>query len=119
LPDRAEDDLGLPDIYLMFFNRLLAHCHATGRTFLSYRGLGGRRHKAEFVAFAQHLKTLTRIKFFEETAATQPNSPHPLPLSQKERGVRTEMPSPKGRGEIRSRFNRISTNPPTAMPCKR
>jgi para-aminobenzoate synthetase component 1 len=29
LPDGAEDDLGLPDIYLMFFNRVLTHCHAT------------------------------------------------------------------------------------------
>ncbi len=41
LPDRAEDDLGLPDIYLMFFNRVLIHCHDTGKTFLSYR-VGGR-----------------------------------------------------------------------------
>ena len=45
LPDRAEDDLDLPDIYLMFFNSVLVHCHETGKTFLSCRGCGERRWK--------------------------------------------------------------------------
>jgi anthranilate/para-aminobenzoate synthase component I len=44
LPARAEDDLNLPDIYLMFFNRVLAHCHETGKNLFNMpqRGKHGR-----------------------------------------------------------------------------
>ena len=45
LPDRAEDTLDLPDIYLMFFNSVLVHCHETGKTFFSCRGLGSEDGK--------------------------------------------------------------------------
>jgi aminodeoxychorismate synthase component I len=35
LPDTAEDDLQLPDMYFMFCDEILAHCHQTGESFLS------------------------------------------------------------------------------------
>lgn len=40
LPDRGADDLALPDIYLMFVSTVLAHCHRTGRSYLSILGRG-------------------------------------------------------------------------------
>ncbi|MCC6125160.1 MAG: aminodeoxychorismate synthase component I [Pirellulales bacterium] len=79
LPDRTKDDLGLPDIHLMFFNRVLAHCHETGKTFLSYRGLGGSEQRAAFGALAQHLKTLAKIKSVEESAVAKPTRTHSDP----------------------------------------
>jgi para-aminobenzoate synthetase component I len=79
LPDQGADDLDLPDIYLMFFNRVMAHCHATGKTFLSYRGLGGSEQRAAFGALAQHLITLAKIKSVEESAVAKPPRNHPAP----------------------------------------
>jgi para-aminobenzoate synthetase component 1 len=40
LPDCGVDDLTLPDIYLMFVSTILAHCHGTGRSYLSIIGRG-------------------------------------------------------------------------------
>jgi para-aminobenzoate synthetase component I len=67
----------LPDIYLMFFNKILAHCHETGKTFLSYRGLTSEDGKIEIETFLQNMSV------FESSNS---HCPHPLPLSQEERG---------------------------------
>ena len=40
LPDLGCDDLGLPDVYFMFVDSLLAHCHQTGKSYLSVLGRG-------------------------------------------------------------------------------
>jgi aminodeoxychorismate synthase component I len=84
LPDRAEDDLDLPDIYLMFFKSVLVHCHETGKTFLSYRKFEGEKDEDIIIGFLQKISAL-------EVAAA--NCPHPLPLSQWERGDATFIQS--------------------------
>lgn len=84
LPNRAEDDLGLPDIYLMFFNRVLVHCHKTEKTCLSWRGVGVEDRDAECEAIIQ------QIELFESSS---PLSPYPRPLSQRERGELVEVQS--------------------------
>jgi para-aminobenzoate synthetase component I len=59
LPDRANDDLKLPDIYLMFFHKVLTHCHESGKTFLSYRGIGNEENQSEIVAIKNAVACLT------------------------------------------------------------
>ncbi len=84
LPARAEDDLKLPDIYLMFFHRVLMHCHATGKTFLTYRGTGEEEGNADAGAIVRKMQALE---------ASNSNSPRPLPLSQREWGQSAEIQS--------------------------
>jgi len=40
LPDTGVDDLGLPDVTFMLVDTILAHCHLTGRSWLSVCGWG-------------------------------------------------------------------------------
>jgi aminodeoxychorismate synthase component I len=84
LPDRAKDDLNLPDIYLMFFHRVLVHCHDTGKTFWAYRGRGKEDGNDEVRVLVQKMKAL-------ESADS--NSPPPRPRSQRERGDSVQIQS--------------------------
>jgi aminodeoxychorismate synthase component I len=65
IPDRGADDLGMPDVYLMFHDVLLAHCHRTNRSFVSVLGRGesdeGARQRAERLRD----EMLARIETFE------------------------------------------------------
>ncbi len=78
LPDSGADDLALPDIYLMFVSTVLAHCHRTGRTYLSILGRGEDEKAARRHAEIQRENLLSRIAVFgrkrcqEPFAATRP-----------------------------------------------
>ncbi len=65
MPDLARDDLGLPDICLLFVDSLLAHCHRTGRSYLSVVGRGPTDTHARLDA--QHVRDgwLRAIERFE------------------------------------------------------
>jgi para-aminobenzoate synthetase component I len=93
LPDRAEDDLMLPDIYLMFFNRVMAHCHETGKTILCSRGAGDDDGKAAIEAILQKMNAL------ESSDRLNPH-PRPRPL----RGARQS--------------ERRDSQPPVAVPIQ-
>jgi len=82
-PDTAADELALPDIYLAFYHRVFAHCHATGKTFLSARTFGGAERHVRFSTSAHHLLAVAQIKAFQESAQV---GPYPHPLSQRNRG---------------------------------
>ncbi len=65
LPDRGVDDLAMPDIYLTFVDRILAHCHRTGKSYLSIVGRGDSAHSAERRAIASRDAMRRRIEAFE------------------------------------------------------
>ncbi len=77
LPDHGTDDLALPDIYLMFVSTVLAHCHRTGRSYLSILGRGEDEKAARRQAEIQRENILSRIAGFESDT----------------RGCRTELDS--------------------------
>jgi aminodeoxychorismate synthase component I len=78
LPDCGADDLALPDIYLMFVSTVLAHCHRTGRTFLSILGRGDDKQAARQQAESKREYLLSRIAGFK----TSETRPHPLPKGE-------------------------------------
>jgi para-aminobenzoate synthetase component I len=80
IPDLGSDDLGLPDIYLMFVNSLLAHCHRTGASYLSVVGRGSSDRLAR--ADAEHRRgvVLEAIEAFEGSPAVPRTGP-PAPAS--------------------------------------
>ena len=42
--------LRLPDIYLMFFNRVLVHCHETEKTCLAWREAGDKMEMSNAIS---------------------------------------------------------------------
>jgi aminodeoxychorismate synthase component I len=80
LPDRGVDDLGLPDIWLLLCDTLLAHCHRTGRSYLSVIGRGADPAAAARKAAELQSQWLRRLAAFE--AAPAPVSPDPDPAAQ-------------------------------------
>jgi para-aminobenzoate synthetase component I len=65
LPDSGADDLALPDIYLMFCSTVLAHCHSSGRTYLSILGRGDDEKAARGLAEIVREKLFARLADFE------------------------------------------------------
>lgn len=65
LPDTGADTLGLPDIGLMFVDSVLAHCHRTGRSWLSVVGRGRDAAAAHSDALAARDGWLRRLAAFE------------------------------------------------------
>ncbi len=65
MPDRGADDIGMPDVYLMFCDVLLAHCHRSDRSYLSVVGRGGSERLARRNAERQRDEMLSRIEAFE------------------------------------------------------
>jgi aminodeoxychorismate synthase component I len=65
LPDRGIDSLGLPDIWLMFVDSLLAHCHRTGRSYVSAVGRGPDEDAARRAAVSARDQWLQRIAAFD------------------------------------------------------
>jgi aminodeoxychorismate synthase component I len=68
IPDLGADDLGLPDIYMMFFDSLLVHCHGTGATHLSVVGRGPNERLARERAERTRDAMLRRIEDFEASS---------------------------------------------------
>ena len=68
LTDRGVDDLALPDIYLMLVSTVLAHCHSTGRSYLSILGRGENEKSASIQAENIYKTIFERIKEFESHA---------------------------------------------------
>jgi len=77
LPERAIDDLALPDVYLMFVNTVLAHCHQTGKSYLSVLGRGTSDASAERQAFELRDAMLARIADFETEPVAEWTGPDP------------------------------------------
>jgi para-aminobenzoate synthetase component I len=57
LPDLGANDLALPDVYLLFLDVVLAHCHKSGKSYLSVLGRGPN----EFAARSQALRLRDRL----------------------------------------------------------
>lgn len=85
LSDLGLDDLGLPDIYFMFVDTLLAHCHQTEKSYLSVVGRGrdvdGAQHRSQMIRASM----LARIKAFEN------DPPSDRPILSPERVARTNI----------------------------
>ncbi|MCE9546020.1 MAG: aminodeoxychorismate synthase component I [Planctomycetia bacterium] len=77
LPDRGVDDLGLPDIYFMFVDAVLGHCHRTGKSYLSIVGRGENDVVAQQNAAAMRDEMFDRVRAYEARTdlATNENSP--------------------------------------------
>ena len=82
LPDRGIDDLAMPDIYLMFVDTLLAHCHRTGKSYLSVLGRGETEDAAERRAADLRDAMLRRIADFESDPTPEWNDPGEQKASQ-------------------------------------
>lgn len=67
LPDSGADDLNLPDIQLMFFHRVLGHCHQSGQSYLSVVGCGDSEKSARRQAESIRDDLLMRLRQFEST----------------------------------------------------
>ncbi len=65
LPDSGTDDLALPDVHFMFVDAMLAHCHWTGKSYLSILGRGGSDEVAHRRAETLRKEMLSRIEAFE------------------------------------------------------
>ena len=76
LPDLGADDLALPDVYLMFVDVVMAHCHATGQSYLSVLGRGGSEQTARRQAIERRDAILHRLETFE---SDPPPCPGPDP----------------------------------------
>ncbi|HRI52184.1 MAG TPA: aminodeoxychorismate synthase component I [Pseudomonadota bacterium] len=75
LPDLGEDDLELPDIWLLLCDSLLAHCHRTGRSYLSVIGRGADPAAAAQKATAAQEKWLQLLTAFEAAPDLDPEPP--------------------------------------------
>ncbi len=97
MPDLGADDLGMPDVYFMFHDVLLAHCHRTERSFLSVVGRGATEDGARQHANRLRDDMLQRIEAFD----AEPAGPEWTgPPRRARRGGR-------GRSEITFRFARL------------
>jgi aminodeoxychorismate synthase component I len=67
LPDTGADDLALPDMYLVFVDSLIAHCHKTGKSYLSVIGRGKEESVARDEAGRLRDQWLKRIEKYEAT----------------------------------------------------
>ena len=77
MPDLGADDLGMPDVYFMFHDVLLAHCHGTERSFLSVVG-GATEDSARQHAKRLRDDMLQRIEAFDaEPPAPEWTGPTP------------------------------------------
>ena len=65
LPDLGIDDLGLPDMWLLLCDSLLAHCHRSGRSYLSVIGRGADPAAATRQAETAQKQWLRRLAAFE------------------------------------------------------
>ena len=65
LPDLGRDDLGLPDMWLLLCDSVLAHCHRTGRSYLSVIGRGPDPAAAAHKAAVAQSEWLQRLAAFE------------------------------------------------------
>jgi aminodeoxychorismate synthase component I len=65
LPDAGADDLALPDIYLAFVDSLIAHCHQTGKSYLSVVGRGANDSDSRREADRMRNQWLRRIQKYE------------------------------------------------------
>jgi aminodeoxychorismate synthase component I len=65
LPDTSADDLGLPDIQLMFCDVVLGQCHQTKKIYLSVVGRGASDNSARRAAIGLRDDLLKRIERFE------------------------------------------------------
>lgn len=77
LPDVAEDDIDLPDIYLMVVDTCLGHCHRSGVSYLSVIGRGTSRQVAEEQARRRRDALLERIAAFEAEPPPEWQGPPP------------------------------------------
>ncbi len=77
LPDLGADDIGLPDIYLMFVNSLLVHCHRTGSSYLSVLGRGPNELMARVRAEKTRGAILARLEAFEKDSPPEWVGPSP------------------------------------------
>lgn len=67
MPDLGADDLGMPDVYFMFHDVLLARCHQSERSYLSVVGRGDTEEQARDRAERLREQMLARIEAFEAT----------------------------------------------------
>jgi len=67
MPDLGADDLGLPDLCLMFTDSVMAHCNQTGRSYLSVIGRGSDDGEAQRQANAMRDVWRRRIAEFEKS----------------------------------------------------
>lgn len=77
LPDRGIADLDLPAVCLMFCDRLLAHDHRTGKSYVSAIGRGTTDGEASANAARARDELLDRVRGFEATPATPWVGPSP------------------------------------------
>ncbi|MFP6668887.1 MAG: aminodeoxychorismate synthase component I [Pirellulales bacterium] len=77
LPDTGHDDLGLPDIQLMFCHHVLGHCHQSGKTYLSVVGCGDSEPSARRQAESIRDDLLRRLRQFEVTSGPPQQRPDP------------------------------------------
>jgi aminodeoxychorismate synthase component I len=61
LPDRGADDLALPAVCMMFVDRLLAHHHRTGRSYVSALGRGATAADAKAAASRHRDDVMKRV----------------------------------------------------------
>jgi para-aminobenzoate synthetase component I len=103
LPERARDNLNLPDIYLMFFHCVLAHCHETGKTYLAWRCAAEHRAEDECNEFLQAMKRFEQLALTDTLGAT-------AGLSSSEGGTAGQASSgtQPSRVEIKSHFDEVS-----------
>lgn len=66
LPGRAADEHGLPDMCFLFVDTVLAHCHRSGRSYVSAVGRGTDRESAGRRAEEQIEAVRAQIRAFEE-----------------------------------------------------
>ena len=81
LPDLGVDDLGLPDMYFMFTDSVLAHCNQTGHSYLSVVGRGDNESSARQAAITIRDQWMRRIATLEASA-----DPELLQVPQKNGG---------------------------------
>jgi len=84
LPDRGDDDLGLPDIYFLFVDTLLAHCHRSGKSYLSVVGRGEDAAEARQNAATSRDAMLERLAALESRPAPPRDAPDPRPRAATE-----------------------------------
>ena len=77
LPDEGADDLALPDIYFMFVDTVLGHCHESGKSYLSILGRGETEAAARHQAEELRDQLLARLTAFEQDPPSEWRGPAP------------------------------------------
>lgn len=95
LPDLGADDLALPDVYFMFVDSVLAHCHQTEKSYLSVVGRGSTEEAARRRAQSIRETMLARIRGFED------NPPLDRAIPSADRIARTQI-------EVKAHFDEAS-----------